>query len=410
MRILFLEHLFPLPADSGGKIKSYSVLKALASCHEVAMLTYWRAEDDTKHVQDLLETCVSVTRVPICRSKAADLRDAAVSLMSGSSFIVRRDFRKQMAAEFRRVVKEFRPHAVHIDHLQMAQFVEFDSDYFTVLDQHNVEHVIIRRIADTAENPAVRFFARREWPRLRDYELMACRRSGLVLTVSEEDRSELCRLEPSLENVHAVPIGIDFERYSNVQPAYGSPNVLFTGTMYWPPNVDCVQYFCRDILPLVRQRVPECTFTIAGHKPSEPVKRLAAERGVEVTGYVEDDREVAGRCGVFVVPLRSGSGVRVKILNAMAMGLPVVSTSVGAEGIDAVSGEHLIIADSPTDFADAVADLLADARLAQRIGGAARQLAGEKYSWQKAGERVLDLYGRFVQPGNGCRRGGGRSQ
>lgn len=363
------------------------------------MLTYWRPEDEPKHIQEMLGMCVNVTRVPLIRSKASDLRYAASSFLSGGSFIIRRDFRNQMAAEFGRMLREFRPDAVHIDHLQMAQFVDFDSGCRTVLDQHNVEHVIVRRIAETAENAVVRLYAGREWRRLRDYEMRVCRQADVVLTVSEEDKSELCRLDPSLGNVHAVPIGIDVERYSQVEPAYGTPNILFTGTMYWPPNVDCVQHFCRDILPLIRIQIPECTFTIAGQRPVESVRRLADEPGVRITGYLEDDREVARQCGVFVVPLRSGSGVRVKILNAMAMGLPVVSTSVGAEGIDAVNGEHLIIADSPADFADAVVNLLKDADTAERLGESARRLASDRYSWQRAGERVLGLYERFIVPG-----------
>jgi len=392
MKILFLEHLFPLPADSGGKIKSLCMIRALAAEHDVRLLSYVRNEAEQASVAHLSEICREVEAVPFERSRLADLRHAASSVLFGRSFIVTRDFRRQVLDRFRLAVREFEPDVVHIDHLQMAQFVGFDGGYRTVLDQHNVESMIVRRIAETSGSPLMRAYARLEWPKLLDYELGICRKADLVLTVSDEDASALRRFDSSLDNIESVPIGVDIGSTPVVERDTGSRDILFLGTMHWPPNIDCVLYFHREILPIVRKELLDCTFTIAGQRPPRAIERLVSDPAVRVVGYVSDPRELAAACGVFVVPLRSGSGVRVKILNAMAMGLPVVSTSIGAEGLAARHGEHLLIADSPHDFARAVVDVLTDPSLGRELGQKGRELVEREYTWDVVGRRLLALY------------------
>lgn len=394
LRILFLAHLFPLPTDSGGKIKSYYTLKTLSSAHDVYLLAYLRGDDERALIPEISSVCSRVECRPISRGPLRQAADLMHALVTDQSFIISRDYRRHMQSAVDHAVREFEPDVIHIDHLQMAQFVDFQLPCKTVLDQHNVESMIIRRISESSGRPLARAYSRLEWPKLQRYESDICGRCDLVLAVSDEDRDTLRTLNPSLTNVESVPIGIDTNYLGSVRRNADSANILFLGTMYWPPNVDCVHYFHRDILPLVRERIPNCTFTIAGQRPAKSIVALSSDPTVRVTGYVDDVRNVAEDCGVFVVPLRAGSGVRVKILNAMAMGLPVVSTSVGAEGIDIVNGEHALIADSPADFAEATARVLEDRDLADRLGRNARRLACDKYSWDMAGKRVLNLYDR----------------
>lgn len=394
MRILFLAHLLPLPVDSGGKIKSYHTLRALARAHSVMLLAYVRNKEEEALVPELEAFCDGVETVPLSRGRVKQLGDLAGSLLRGTSFIVTRDYRKEMKEALKRAVSEFRPDVVHIDHLQMVQFVEPGGAYKTVLDQHNVEHVIIRRLAETSNSAAVRLYARLEWPKLRRYEIEHCRRSDLVLAVSEEDRSAFQKLDPKLGHIDVAPIGVDTDYFQPVERVPESRNILSIGTMYWPPNVESMLYFAGEILPLVRRSLPDCTLTIAGQRPVGSIRALARDPGIAVTGYVEDARQIAKDCGVFVVPLRSGSGVRVKILNALAMGLPVVSTSVGAEGLEVIPGEHLLVADSPSEFADAVVRVLRDPELAERLGRRGRELVCGLYSWESVGERLLGVYER----------------
>lgn len=391
MRILFLAHLFPLPLDSGGKIKSYHTLRILSSAHEVYTVSYLRDEQEAQLVSELRKLGGGI-EVGLKRTKIKQILDLTSSILSGRSFIVSRDYRRQMHTSIKEAIETFKPDVIHIDHLQMAQFVDFGGPYRVVLDNHNVESLIIERIARTAASPPVRAYAALEWPKLRKYELDICRRSDFVLMVSEQDVDSLRSLDDGLGAVEAVPIGVDIDHFQPIERSSDLLNILSIGTMHWPPNVDSMLYFYKEIMPLVCERVPDCSLTIAGQKPVESIRALAGDKRVNIIGYVDDDRALSRQCGVFIVPLRSGSGVRVKILNALAMGLPVVSTSIGAEGLAVKSGEHLLIADTPNDFADAVADILTNREMAAGLGANGRKLVCEKYSWEGVGQRLLSLY------------------
>lgn len=396
MKVLFLAHLLPLPADSGGKIRTRGNLRALLTRHEVRLAAFVRTNDEERELPLLRGMCAGVDVVPLGRSPLTQVRDLASSLILGRSFIVSRDFRREMLDLVRAAVDDFRPDVVHIDHLQMAQFVDFDAPYRTVLDHHNVESMIVKRLRETSSSLGMRLYASVEWPRLRDYELSICRKCDAVITVSDEDKAILQAMDPTLGNVHGVPIGVDVAGTPVIERTEGSRNILFLGTMHWPPNIDCVQHFYRDILPLVRAEVPDCTFTVAGQRPPRSIQALASDPSVRVTGYVSDATSYARDCGVFIVPLRSGSGVRVKILNALAMGLPVVSTSVGAEGIEAEHGVHVLIADTPDDFARAVVSVLRDPGLADRLGHNGRELVSEVYSWEATSDKLLSVYDDYL--------------
>ena len=392
MKVLFLAHLFPLPLDSGGKIKSYYTLKALAAAHDVCILAYTRTDEEKRLVPELGAISPQLRTVPLSRGRGRQVTDALSALLSGTSCIVSRDYRREMQRAFSELIATFQPEIVHIDHLQMAQFVDFNGPYRVVLDHHNVESTIIKRMAETSQSLPMRVYAGLEWPKLRRYEIDICRRCDLVVTVSESDRDALVRLGANEDKLESVPIGVDTEFFRPVERDKASHNILSIGTMYWPPNIDSMLYFAGNIMPLIRKQLPDCTLTIAGARPSPAVKALAADPGISVTGYIDDVRDVARNCGVFVVPLRSGSGVRVKLLNAFAMGLPVVSTSVGAEGLEVRDGRELLIADTPADFADAVIRVLTDADLAQKLGLNAQALVQAKYSWDSIGRRLLGVY------------------
>ncbi|MDH7602673.1 MAG: glycosyltransferase family 4 protein [Armatimonadota bacterium] len=405
MRILFLAHLFPIPADSGGKIKSLCTIRALASRHTVRVLAYVRNEAERASTSELAKMCDGVDIVPFHRSRAGDATCALASILLGRSYIVTRDFRREMLERLRGIIREFKPDVLHVDHLQMAQFVDSDRTCSVVLDEHNVEYLIVKRISQTSSSSLVRAYARLEWPKLKTFESEACRKADLVLAVSDQDAEEIRRLSTSDKRsrtydrcpaVETVPIGVDTASISPVKRNPDSKNILFLGTMYWPPNIDCVLYFYREILPIVRQTIPDCSFTIAGQRPPRIIKELERDPNVRVTGYVADPREAAANCGVFVVPLRSGSGVRVKILDALAMGLPVVSTSIGAEGLAVNSGEHLLIADDPEEFAEAVVKVLTDKNLAEALGSQGRTLVQCEYSWEVVGQQLLDVYDKHL--------------
>lgn len=401
--VLFLAHLLPWPLTGGGQIKSYHTLRTLSQRYDVTVLAFIRRADEAQNSAPLDPFCREARTVLLRRSRLRDAGAALSALAAGRSFLIARDDAPAMRRAVGETLHGRRFDAIHVDHLQMAQFVPEDFGGRVVLDHHNIEHRIPQRMAETSGNPLVRAFAAQEWPRLRHFELAACRRVDRVLVVSDEDKSGLIALAPELESrVETVPIGVDTNYFGVVKRKANSKTLLSIGTMYWPPNVDSMLYFCREILPAIKRQMPEAHLNIVGAKPTPAIQSLADET-ITVTGSVPDVRPWAEDCGAFVVPLRAGSGMRVKILNALAMGLPVVSTTVGAEGIAVTDNENILLADGPDAFAAATVRVLGDGALAARIAAGGRRLMAERYAWDRVGERLLDVYERIV-PGKAAAR------
>ncbi len=252
----------------------------------------------------------------------------------------------------------------------------------SVLFTHNVEAEIWRRHADTARSPLRKALLSAQWRRTVRFERDAVRRFDLVLAVSDTDRRTLLQAYGPLRNaVHVVPTGVDTRYFGDVTGPVRPRHMVFTGSMDWLPNEDGMLYFVRDVLPLVRREEPDATVAIVGRAPTPAIVKLGFEHGVEVTGRVDDVRPHMAAGAVYIVPLRIGGGTRLKIFEAMAMGKPVVSTTVGAEGLPVEPGADVIIADSPHKFAEAVVRLFRSEEERTRIGEAGRRLVAEQYDW-----------------------------
>ena len=397
-RVLFLAHLLPWPLEGGGQIKAFHTLRLLSSRYDVRLLAFVRRpkEASPENLAPLRSLCAGgVETVLLPRSRLRDVRFAARSLWRRESFLVTRDFDEPMA----RAVAEADYDLLHIDHLQMAQFVGAEWGGKIVLDQHNIEHRIPQRMAESGTGSRLmRWFARQEWPKLRDFEIASCRHANRVLTVSAEDRDGLIALDGSLaDKITVTPIGVDLAYWGGVRRRVDACELLSVGTMYWPPNTDALHWFCADILPRLRAEIPDLPLNIVGARPTASIRALGTnDTRIRVTGTVADVRPFGEQCGVFIVPLRSGSGMRVKILTAMAMGLPVVSTTVGAEGIRVTDNENILLADTPEAFATAVLRLLRDPDFAQRVGEAGRDLMRRDYSWDAVGQSLLSAYAELL--------------
>lgn len=411
-KLLFLAHLLPWPLEGGGQIKSYHALRLLASHFDITLLAFIRRADETQNSPPLQPLCTGgLQTVLLPHSRGCDLIAAARAMGGGGSLLIARDSSPAMRAAVRAVLASNRFAAIHVDHLQMMAFVPPSGDPFLtgtqiVLDQHNIEHDLLRQLAAQGQgtSPLLRRMARWDLPRLRRFEQAACRRADRVLVVSPVDAAAIAEMigkEAAAGKVRVTPIGVDTDYFApaeidpgTILPPKPQRQILSVGTMYWPPNVDAAQWFCAEILPLIRQDLPNAVFRIVGAKPTQSVQALAAAQPnvVTVTGRVPDIRPYMGACDVFVVPLRVGSGMRVKILSAMAMGLPIVSTTLGAKGIAVAPGENILLADTAADFAAAAGRILTEPALAERLGRAARDLAVRQYSWRVVGQKLLRAY------------------
>jgi glycosyltransferase involved in cell wall biosynthesis len=264
-----------------------------------------------------------------------------------------------------------------------------------ILFQHNVETEIWRRKADNETNPAKRFLYKTEFARMRDYECKMLTRFDRVIAVSEHDRTLMSRwVDPS--RITVVPTGVDLDTYHPEKATIPSqPLVLFVGAMDWEPNIDAVQYFRTAIWPSVAARVRQAGFRVVGRNPDRRVQKLASA-SVEITGSVPSVVEHLREAAVVVVPLRIGGGTRLKIYEAMAMGKAVVSTTVGAEGLDVRPGADIVLADNPADFAQAIVEMLEDSALRRRYESAAARTASQ-YGWPVIGDRFAAVLANVVE-------------
>ncbi len=394
-RLLFLAHLLPFPLDGGAKIKSYHTLRALASAYDITLLALIRTDDENQYLKDLKPFCTGgIQTVPIARSGVRNVADAAASLLLRQSFIVSRDHVPAMQKAVRARLDGHRFAAVHIDHLQMAQYVlPRRTGARLILDHHNIESMIIKRLAETTPSRAMRLYAAQEWPKLERYEANICKQCDAVLTVTEEDAITVRLLSPEVKSVTAIPIGVDGEYFCPLPRVRDSKTLLSIGTMSWQPNIDAIFWFTEAIYPLIKAQEPGVKLSVVGASPTGKVRSLAlADPSISVPGYVDDVRETAEDCAAFIVPLLSGGGMRVKIVNALSMALPVVSTHIGAEGIAVTHEKDILIANNPENFARACVRLIRDPALRDKLGNAGRDLVEARYAWSAIGRLLLDTY------------------
>jgi glycosyltransferase involved in cell wall biosynthesis len=255
----------------------------------------------------------------------------------------------------------------------------------TLLFEHNVEALIWKRHWKVARDRPSRRYFRAQWRRMRAFEARECRRYGHVVVVSPEDRHLVSRTY-GVRRVSDVPTGVDTAFFRPSGEWSRDPHgMVFTGSMDWIPNEDAVRFFLQHILPRVRQAVPDATLTVVGRDPSPALVALGAqEHGVVVTGRVEDVRPYMERAALYVVPLRIGGGTRLKIFEAMAMGMPIISTRVGAEGLPVRDGTDIVLADAPEEFARAAIQLLTQEGRARALGQEASRLVRTRLGWDRA--------------------------
>ncbi len=392
MNVLLLTQVLPYPPDSGPKVKTWNVIKYLAQFHAVTLVSFVRG-DQSQDVRALESVCAAVHTLQITRHPLVEFKSMGFSFLTGQPFMILRDDRAAMRRLVDRLASDKRFDIVHADQLNMAQYARRVPAGRKVLDAHNALWLLYKRLCATMQPGPKKWLLERDWRLLKKYEGKICREFDTVIAVSEEDKAALEQAIGRPTGIHVIPITVDTGEVKEIERDGSADHILHIGTMYWPPNVEGVLWFIHKVLPIIRKTRPEVIFDVVGANP--PHQLLAAadvDRGINVTGYVEDPTTIQKKAGVVVVPLRAGGGMRVKILTAMAQGIPVVSTSLGCEGIRVEAGRHILIAETPQDFANAVLRVLADRDFANQLGINARRLIQANYDTQVAGKLLDDVY------------------
>lgn len=399
MKILWVKAGKILPVDTGGKIRSYNLLRQLAARHATVLLSYYGGPRDAAYEREIarqLPGAVTVhTGAP--DSFARQAFDYLLRLPAPAPYAVR----KFASPAVRELVSEWdaarRFDVAVCDFLSASLNFPREQRTPTVLFQHNVESALWQRQARHAPDPLRGVAFKIEAAKMARYERDAVRRFRHVIAVSENDR-ELMSAMTDASRITVVPTGVDTKKYSSggegARPAgewkgRDGALVLFLGSMDWEPNIDGVEYFCREVWPAVLAAVPSARFRVVGRDPHPRVRRLASET-VEVTGTVPSVVEHLREADVVVVPLRVGGGTRLKIFEAMAAGKAVVSTTVGAEGLDVTGGEDILLADDAGAFAESLISLLRDGARREALGRAAAALAA-RYDWSVIARRFEEV-------------------
>jgi sugar transferase (PEP-CTERM/EpsH1 system associated) len=379
------------------------LIKHLAARHALTMLSF-ADEGQTPHAPELRAACrrIIVVSAPR-RSRANRLR----TLLSPKPDLAQRLWSPDMARALGDALNETRFDFVHVEGLEMAPYIPTllsrEPRPKIVYDAHNAEAVIQRRafatdlrLSQPTRWPAA-LYSWLQIPRLQAFEAEVCRQADAVICVSSEDAAALQQLAPDLQPL-IVPNGLEVEAFReharDERNASSSPQLVFTGKMDYRPNLDAAEWFADRIFPRIRAARPEAQFVVVGQKPPEALRKRDGRNNVAVTGAVEDTRPFIAGSAVYVAPLRMGGGTRFKLLEAMALARPIVSTSLGAEGFRVQSGRELWLADTPADFAEAVLALLADPERAKAMGEAGLAFVRAHYDWSVIIPRLEEVYER----------------
>jgi glycosyltransferase involved in cell wall biosynthesis len=385
MKILFLSTWFPYPPNQGSKIRAYYLLKHLAQAHEVALVTYEDVDLDPAWVEHIQQLCSRLEIVPR-KPFAASAGKTWLGWLSPRPSAVVAIHSMEMAEQVKQVAQSWRPDCVVALTFVTAPYALDVPGVPKVLDIDNFMARMLQEAIPLAQHPLGRF---RRWLAYRKflaYERKLYPQFDLCLAVTESDRLQVMQqmsLQPG--QVIVVPNGVD-TRYNQVKGIEPVPDsLIFNGALTYNANFDAMAYFLAEIFPLIRQQAPQVRLRVTGSTQGVDLSSLNLNRQVELTGYLADIRPAVAKSWACVVPLRLGGGTRLKILEAMSLGTPVISTAKGAEGLEVENGVHLLIADSPGEFAEQVLRLLRSAELREDLAHNAARLVSEKYEWSQIG-------------------------
>jgi sugar transferase (PEP-CTERM/EpsH1 system associated) len=399
VRVLFLSQIVPYPPHGGVLQRGYNLLREIGRHASVHVLAFVHPDTlPTESARNESETalrrfCEYVEYFPLW-AKASPLHRGAALLASACSSRPFSTIAHRSAAFKRRVAEAIGSgqfDIVHVDTLALSQFVIDRGGLPAVLTHHNIESMLMSRRAQVETHPFAKAFLRREALKLAEYERLASPAFDINILVSAVDEKVLQNSIPGLRTA-VVPNGVDVE-YFSPSPSPDARALIYTGGMNMFANRDAVMHFLNETWPLIKAKAPDVRFFAIGQDPPKELVAFAArDPHVVMTGFVDDVRPYVRQSAVYVVPLRVGGGTRLKVLDAMAMGMPLVSTAIGCEGLDVTPGEHLVVADTPEAFAGGTLALLADPARRLALGRAARALVERRYSWHVVGRQLVDVY------------------
>lgn len=393
MKILFLANRVPYPPYRGDKLKIYNLARRLHGRHELHLLTFAQTDEDMSYKAELEKVFSEVRFVylPKWRSAVNCLQGAWDSKPLQVLYFQSAEMREQLE----RLLQQHQYDAIHVQHLRMSPYLSGRKDLPRILDLPDAFSLYWERRKTVKRGLLTTLFENIEQGRVLKYEQIL-KEYNLALACSQEDIDYLQKMHGT-DNLRLLPNGVDMETFKARNHDYShNRTLLFTGNMDYAPNVDAVGHFTETILPVIRQQYPDVKFVIAGQKPVEKVRALAGP-DVEVTGFVQDLAAMYDSASVVVAPLRFGAGTQNKVLEAMAMGVPVVCSHIGFGGLGIQSGEGAIMQRDPNAFAGSVCELLSSEEKRRSVGQAGLSVIRNNFDWDIIAKR-LEGYFEEISP------------
>lgn len=401
MKILFITNLVPYPMDNGGKIKTYNTLKILSKSNNIDLMCFYEEDKELCGKEHLYELCTNIDCIkkPITTSKNMKymILRAIKNIFSKMPLVAYKYMDKNFLIKLKQNIEKNDYDAIYIDHLQLGGYLEkIDTKNKTlILDEHNAECTIILRKAEQTKNLIKKTYFKYEYLRLKKFESKIINSVDRVITLSEEDQITLENISNAKKEKFIkipIPIQSDYIKTSGLKDEE-KYNILFLGTLSWFPNAQGIEWFVDKVVPLLNKQNLKYNLYIVGKDPSENLKKIGDENSnIKVTGFVNDINEYIEKCDFMVVPLFIGSGMRVKILEAMSKNIPVISTTIGCEGIEVEDGKSILIADDEFEFVQSINKIKSN-NVYEKIRTNAKQIFESKYSIQA----LENMYAKVIE-------------
>lgn len=404
MNLLWISQNIPYPPKTGVLQRNYNLLREASQLADITLLAVFKRDilpgeyDLEEAKRELGKLCrrIEIVHLPIESSRAALYGMALSSLFTHDPLSVNWVKSPGMRQQLRQLMNEVKFDLVHFDTISLAAYREEVGETPKILNHHNIESHLLKRRTLFEKNPLKRLYYALEGNKLERYERAACAQFDTNFTVSELDKQRLLELVPGAR-ADVIANGVDIDYFNPKSSAVVAGNLLMASGMNWFPNRDAVLYMANEIWPLLVNQMPELTWTVVGASPPQEVLDLAArDSRVTVTGFVDDVRPYLSQAEIYLCPMRDGGGTRVKILDALAMGKAIVSTTMACEGIDVTPGKNVLFADSPREFVDQIQRLRSDSMLRENLGREARKFAIDHYSWPVIGRNLSAVYNRLT--------------
>lgn len=386
MKIIFFTYRLPFPTVSGGQTRAFNLIKGISKKHDITLFSFYKKEEELLGSEEMKKYCSKI--VTFKRRPLFSPLNPVISVFSKYPFASALYYSPGVLSRLKQELKEEKYDWVHFESFYPALYLDEDLRVKSLLGNENIEYLVYQRFAQMRP-PILREVLKQDALKLKNYEEKLWKKATLNIAVSEGDAKEIEKVTG--KNCPVISNGVDIEFFSSVKREEKSQTLLYVGSFRYIQNQDALRFFLKEIWPNLKSKKPSLKVLLVGQNPTKEILSYQSE-SVEVRTDIADIREAYQKARALIVPIRAASGTRLKILEAMASGVPVITTSLGVEGIDAKDGQEVLIANRAKDFSRQAINLLENDSLSAKMVKAAKKLVEDNYSWGKISQKLSDLY------------------